>query len=214
MNEPTDQLSGFSKVFHGDDAAKAPYDQVLLETDRFVVVPSKGSLFSNWLLLIPKKPLLNFVQYHAEFEEPTSELEYVARKFGRTEWIWFEHGPASSGSAVGCGVDYAHLHLLLDPPFRLEQMTAEVEAMSKTTWSRRGASEVYQALGNHSDYYAFGTKVEAYTASGESLGSQFFRKAIAAVVGKPCEWNYRTHVGLEHALETLGNLVPSLTKAA
>ena len=54
---------------------------------------------------------------------PVGYVRDIAGRMGRSadELIWFEHGSAAINAITGCGVDHAHLHLLVDPPFTFEQ---------------------------------------------------------------------------------------------
>lgn len=203
----------FPFVLDRRPSPRAPYDEVILETDSTVIVPTRGSLFANWLLVVPKSPHLNFAQYRQSTRDPIVELGIVAKHFGCEDLIWFEHGAAERGSTVGCGVDYAHLHLVLRPPFSLDALHHQV-TQPQINWAQVSPKVLYRGLDGRSDYYAFGDLSRAYVTSGVNLGSQFFRKAIAAIIGRPLEWDYRTHAGLEHVQQTLTNLSRSPMVAA
>jgi hypothetical protein len=44
---------------------RAAYDQVLLETHDCVVAPTLGSIVPNWLLIVPRRPAVNFRVWQA-----------------------------------------------------------------------------------------------------------------------------------------------------
>src|ERR1039457_3903387 len=45
------------------ECAQPIYDQILFETGGCVVTPTLGSIVPNWLLIVPRSPVLNFAQW-------------------------------------------------------------------------------------------------------------------------------------------------------
>ena len=41
---------------------------------------------------------------------------------GADEIVWFEHGPCSTGTSIGCGLDHAHIHVLIRPSFSFRSL--------------------------------------------------------------------------------------------
>ncbi len=187
---------------------KPHYNTILRDTGKMVVTPTLGSIIPNWLLAIPKRHAANAALWaQGERDSPLLDIEDIARSFGREprDVIWFEHGATEPLSIVGCGVDHAHIHILLTPPFSFGRLCEEARAETGLGWSfGRGnayaeidCSQSYLVAG-HGDRFLLAQSVEA-------AGSQFFRKAIARLVGQEAAWDYRSHPHIENVMETIAN---------
>jgi ATP adenylyltransferase len=121
------------------DACPRPlYDTVLRDTGTMVVTPTLGSIIPNWILAIPKRHAANAARWaQDERNDPLLAIKDVTRSFGRDprDVIWFEHGATEPRSIVGCGVDHAHIHILLTPPFSSERLCEEARAEVGLGWS-------------------------------------------------------------------------------
>jgi len=197
----------FRELLCGHNHEQAAYNRLLLETHECVVAPTLGSIVPNWLLIVPRLSVVSFRQWQAItcmnpvwlVGEILSELEIEAEQA-----IWFEHGPSAEGSPVGCGIDHAHLHLLVDAPFSFDQMVSSAAKNSRVEWRRSTSWEAYDSISAESSYLVGGTPVEAVFAEHvESVGSQFYRRVVARLAGKPHQWNYRTHAHLENVRRTI-----------
>jgi ATP adenylyltransferase len=191
------------------DACPRPlYDTVLRDTGTMVVTPTLGSIIPNWVLAIPKRHSANAARWvHDEQHELLSAIEDIACSFGRDprEVIWFEHGATEWRSIVGCGVDHAHIHILLTPPFSFERFCDEALAEADLRWSF-GRGDAYAAIDSSRSYFVAGHADQFLLAqSVEAAGSQFFRKAIAHVVDRGTAWDYRSHPYMENVVETIAN---------
>src|SRR5215831_5245275 len=105
------------------------YDEILMEANDCVVSPTLGSILPNWLLLVPRVAAVNFARFSATSGVQPSELiRSVLKRWRITEdrAIWFEHGASEVGSTLGCGIDQAHLHLIIDAPFSFDLFAYEV----------------------------------------------------------------------------------------
>src|ERR1039458_10394749 len=96
-------------------ASRNLWDTSLFESRNFVAIPTVGALVEGWLLVVPRTPILSF----ARLSTPLfSELEiFLDEIIPAIQSVYgpvsvFEHGPSCAASVVGCGVDYAHLHLV------------------------------------------------------------------------------------------------------
>ncbi len=92
-----------------------PWDTVLAQTDDCVVVPTKGALVPGWLLVIPKVHALRSMDLgerdsNSLWESVELAVDIVERNFGPATIL--EHGPVRHGSALGCGMDHVHMHVL------------------------------------------------------------------------------------------------------
>lgn len=198
-------VSRFNAIISG--ACPAPlYDTVLLVTADMVVTPTLGSIIPDWVLAIPKIHAVN-VSAWATLNNlaPLQQIELIARSMGRPmkDIIWFEHGPTSTGAVTGCGVDHAHIHLLLQPPFSFDQFCMVARSEIALQWIE-GAGDAYKALDPKTSYLVAGSGDRYLVArSVELAGSQFFRKAIARLIGHSDKWDYKSHPYLENVALTI-----------
>ena len=197
----------FASLLDDQICLRPIYDNVLMELHGCVITPTLGSIIPRWLLIIPKVPTLNFRQ-HTEHQD-VSTTEIVAALLACYELaperaIWFEHGPSVSGSMVGCGVDHAHLHVIIDPPFSHAELCGKAQSASSVNWNFLPSKDAYAGIGFSSSYFIVAANDRACVAVDvDQEGSQFFRKVIADLVSLPEHWNYRLHPHLENVAETV-----------
>ena len=177
-------------------SSSAPWDTVLYSDGNFIIAPTLGSLVPLWLLFIPKRPFLNFAQVATDYgcSPITTVTSILSRQFNyERNFVWFEHGAATTGSVTGsCGVDHAHIHVILEPEFTFESLRLAVMSMSNHSWRTVTPETSYHNHNWRQEYLVFGDKKTAFWADLASPPvSQFFRKAISRIVGRSSEWNYR-----------------------
>jgi len=200
--------SRFAKLLGGTDGPPEIWDTVILETDDFLVVPTLGSIIPNWLLVVPKHPALNFRDHLDETarEGVSLILGEITNEFDERNLLWFEHGAHAPGSAVGCGTDYAHLHILLSPPFNLAEFK-EAVFQARSTWNAVPTDLSHAGFNHGCEYYVFGDHYHSYRLDGiQDPESQFFRKIVATLVGQGDKWNYRAHPNAGNAQLTVDML--------
>jgi hypothetical protein len=191
------------------DACPRPlYDTVLRDTGTMAITPTLGSIIPNWILAIPKRRAANAARWaQDERNDLLLAIKDITRSFGRDprDVIWFEHGATGPRSIVGCGVDHAHIHILLTPPFSFERLCEEARAEVGLGWSV-GRGDAYAAIDSSKSYFVAGHGDQFLLAqSVETAGSQFFRKAIARIVDRDAAWDYRSHPHMENVVETITN---------
>jgi ATP adenylyltransferase len=183
------------------------HDQVLLETCGCIVAPTLGSIIPNWLLVVPRHAAVSFREWHTNSHvDPVRLIDNALSTLGvePARAIWFEHGPSGEGSTLGCGVDYAHLHILVDAPFSFNNFSAAITESARINWRWTSPTEAYACIRVTGSYLVAGSHYEAILAEGvESVGSQFFRRVIALLVGKPDQWDYKTHAHLGNVWRTI-----------
>jgi ATP adenylyltransferase len=183
------------------------YDEVLLETHGCVVTPTLGSILANWLLVVPRTPVINFARWLAAGgAQPCDLVEAILKKYdiANTRVIWFEHGPSDVGSSTGCGVDQAHLHVIVDAPFSFHDFVSGVTEASQLAWQNGSARTAHQSVKPEASYLIAASMDRAVVAQKvESVGSQYFRRVIADLVQQPDTWNYRAHPHLDNVRETI-----------
>jgi ATP adenylyltransferase len=187
-------------------ASSEVWDTPLFQSANFVAVPSLGALVEGWLLLIPKRHVLSLGSLPDSMHEELNEFKgllYVALTQYYGEVCAFEHGPSKEKSAVGCGVDHAHLHIV---PMTLD-LSIEVTPYlpAGVTWAPADLRDCQNAHQRGLDYLYFEqpTNGRGRIAMGRELGSQLFRRAIAAHLEIPEEYNWREHAQVPNILETI-----------
>jgi ATP adenylyltransferase len=209
--------SRFSGVFALNGEKPKSHNLIIAEEHGSVIVPTLGSIIPNWLLAIPRRYSMSFREHaQATGENPIRTVRSVSKRFGFKffDVVWFEHGADIHGSETGCGVDYAHLHILLAPQFTLREMSNSVFGSTRVEWRCHTADAAYQHLSKNGNYYVFGSGDSCFVHdSGCALGSQFFRRQVAKLVGKPQAWDYRVFPFHENIELTL-RLTSELSKAA
>lgn len=194
----------------GHSGKKEPWDRALLETNDFVVVPTKGSIIRNWVLLIPKVDALNFAEVRDHSDQPNAInwLRQFAAVACEKNYIWFEHGASRLDSETGCGVDYAHIHILLAPEFSLDTFSQGVEQLSELkAWRSLETNDAYSSVPAEQDYYVFGNGLHAKMHCGSRLGRQFFRRVIANLSGKSDQWDYNRFTFEQNVRLTVADFV-------
>lgn len=191
------------------------YDEVLSEMHGCVVTPTLGSILPHWLLVIPRMPAINFARWQAASGTQLCNLvQAILAKhdIDADRVIWFEHGPSEAGSSVGCGVDQAHLHVVVDAPFSFQDFVSRVIEASQLTWQNRSAWTAYRSVEPEASYLIAASLNRAVVAKNvENVGSQFFRRVIADLVQQPDAWNYRTHPHLDNVRETIRTFSRQIT---
>lgn len=182
------------------------YDRPLLETKDWVVAPTLGAIVPGWLLIIPRRAATSCREWTAKSGlAPLSAVGDVAAHLGlaMNEIIWFEHGPATAGTLVGCGLDYAHLHMIIHPQFDFAAFAATARAMADLKWRDAEACDAYTQVGTGS-YFVAGSGDSAMIATEvETAGSQFFRRVAASLIEDGESWDYRSHPHSENILGTI-----------
>ena len=184
----------------------ALHDTVLLQTSEWVAAPSLGALVPGWLVIIPRHPALNYRQWARRNGDPARLLDEAATALGLApgDYLWFEHGPRAEHTLVGCGVDYAHLHMLIRPPFRGADLVSVASPDADLSWSSVRRVDAYAEADADTSYFVIGQGNEAWLATDvDDAGSQYLRRAVATLLGQPTSWNYRVHPQAENVVRTI-----------
>lgn len=180
---------------------REPWDQRLLETEHFVVVPTKGALIPGWLLIVPREHSLAFSATTENVDELESLLADTCDLVGKTFGVptIFEHGATKPGTHFGCGIDHAHLHVA-PLPFRLNDAAQRFDRTMR--WSeqpapwRRGVVECpYLAIKNINEPWL--------GAEPSAIPRQFFRRVIAHELGLADQFDYDANPFSERVHETV-----------
>lgn len=174
-------------------------DQPWLESAKFAAFVSIGALVPGWSLVAPKRHVLNLGSDYvdSEFNEfLNSAISAVEHLYGPA--VLFEHGSQEPDSATSCGTAHAHLHVV---PLSFSLIECSRAYDPSMEWQACHWADIGARVGRDeylfvADSVATGTGHLAILKEGVS---QFFRRVIAKELGRPDEFNYRTHPQTEIA---------------
>jgi diadenosine tetraphosphate (Ap4A) HIT family hydrolase len=182
------------------------WDTEIADSPNFSVVPSLGSLVPGWLLIVPRRPTLNLA---ALSNDEKAELRVLASQLRSRlanlsgEIFEFEHGGQYHGSAMGCGLDQAHLHVV-PLPFDLVRVAKETSIGSVVWMSSENCADPWARIPAGQEYLL------ARSAAGSTLigllqspVSQWFRRLIAQQLYCSENWDYRIASGIDNIKATL-----------
>ncbi len=202
MEKLPDQGNKFHWLFIPEcRTSSALYDTKIMETQNFVVMPTKGSIVPGWVLVVPKFPVPRMADIpEPMFDELRGLVERIIKdievKFGKA--FTFEHG-GFKGSSVSCGVDQAHLHIA-PAGFDLVEIAQDY---TKGCWMPAGANLIPRSSFTDREYWFVSSgEISLYKEIDQPI-SQFFRKLIAQHTGNSAHWNYKDNDFIENVALTL-----------
>lgn len=182
-----------------------PCDEILIESEDFVVVPTVGALVPGWLLIVPKSPAICIgameISLLDQLEDVKSRcVSIIEQLFGPA--AVFEHGPATVGESVGCTVDYAHLHVL-PAPCELINSVGNVSDIVPE-WHQVTGFAATKDYFNAGMSYLYVEQPVGHASIANAVGtpSQLFRRVVARAIGREVEFNWREHAFIENILST------------
>ena len=211
LSQPTETISEgrFSALLKASTGQRAPYNQLLLERIDWIVAPTVGPIVPNWLIAVPRRPALSFRDWTRRYEtSPLGIIDDLCAhlEIASSNIVWFEHGPAGFNSPVGCGTDYAHLHVIFKPEFTFDEFVGKSVSISNLSWKRTTVENIYGSLLDSHSYLVAGSGCSGiYTSRVESTGSQFFRRVVGALSGCMDSWNYKYFPYTENVSRTINN---------
>ena len=188
------------------DELSESWNNPLLESANFAVLPSLGSLVEGWVLIVPKKHFICTGALPISLVHEMKCLKAdVSARLGSLygELCAFEHGPSVAARSVGCGVDHAHLHIV---PLNVDLVSAAAPFLPHGTEWLPAASESCRVAFEKGQDYLY---VEQPLGSGgliathPNFGSQVFRKAIASSLGAPEQFSWREHPQIQIVERTI-----------
>jgi diadenosine tetraphosphate (Ap4A) HIT family hydrolase len=185
----------FCRKFSPNAAEVELNDRVLFESPNFVAIPTVGSILPGWLLIVPRQHFLCIGAFTSELmREFVSFRDEVAFALGRAfgPVAFFEHGPSTPCTSIGCGVDHAHLHLV---PTTVDlREGADRLATGALAWFE------LEGLPTLSRYHSAGLPYlyvnqfgRSWICTPETIESQLFRKVLAEAVGQPQKFDWKQH---------------------
>lgn len=199
----------FAELLRQPATEQASHNQPLLEGPDWVIAPTLGAIVPNWLIAVPRKPAISLRDWKILYDIcPRNILEDLNAHLTTTfsDLVWFEHGPTTFSSTVGCGTDYAHMHIILRPRFSFVDFADQSVFSSNLTWKRTTLENAYENLPNAGSYLIAGSGNACIFASHvESVGSQFFRRVVSVLSGQSSSWNYKQYPHMNNVAKTIEN---------
>jgi ATP adenylyltransferase len=166
-------------------------------------IPSIGALVPGHSLLCPRAHARSLASaMRSDWRGATESLAVLdsalSACFGGPVQL-FEHGNAADGERLACSVEHAHLHIVPGVP----DLWPFID--SRVVWQPiAGIADLPEATGR-SEYLLFRDSSAAWwvaRAPSDGHPSQLMRRAVAAAIGEPDEWNWRLHPRLEQTQAT------------
>lgn len=182
--------------------AREPWDEVLSIRDDVYLVPTRGCLVEGWLLAIPREHTLSLA--HLAPHRQTAAIATARHAADRVSLLYgtatvFEHGASVPRSAVGCGVDHAHLHIV-PLPFSLGDVARHHPLGRTLTWRR---AEGWEGIEPSAGAYLAVTSGDGVLVGSGDIPSQFFRRVIADELGCGSRFDWKADDGLENVVRTV-----------
>jgi ATP adenylyltransferase len=187
--------------------SKEFYNEILFESESFIVIPTLGSLVEGWLLIVPKNEYLSLQcidsdSLLSELEELSQSVgEFVVKEFGYV--TMFEHGAVQPKSTVGCGVDFAHLHLV---PINFNLLEGVEKFLDiKYEWKKVSSLKDAIKTSEKGTEYLFLTDHlgNSLITQSEKIQSQLFRKVIAYFLEVPEKFDWKKFHETENVFKTI-----------
>jgi ATP adenylyltransferase len=197
----------------GLKAGREPWNEPLIETENFVVIPSLGALVEGWVLVVPKQHQISMGALPIELRTEAEEVECRTRAVLGWRYekpiVGFEHGPSAEQHGTGCGVDHAHLHLL---PLDCDLLTYVRPFVSTSIdWKACNWEDLAQAHTAGLDYlYVRQEGRTPLMAVCRDFGSQVFRKAVASFLSMDSHFSWREYPQIETVARTIGTVTNAL----
>ncbi|HEG43312.1 MAG TPA: hypothetical protein ENH94_04600 [Phycisphaerales bacterium] len=204
--------SGFLK--QGYDKTNSPWDEILFETDNFVVVSTLGAIVEGWLLIVSKDHYLCMGALPKSLWPELLDLKsffsnLLTEIYGPI--TMFEHGPHSEKLDIGCGIDHAHLHLV-PLKFSLLSRATDSAEISGPIWYKLHSLEQTAKFYNDRKSFIFieepNCSISCCTLN--SAPCQFIRKLIAREIGVHSKYNYWKHDFKENVILTVEKVKKTL----
>jgi diadenosine tetraphosphate (Ap4A) HIT family hydrolase len=188
------------------------WDTPIFESRSFVALPTVGALVEGWLLIVPRVPSISFAELSdvlfSEFEDFLAKIvPIITQTYGPVSV--FEHGPSCETSAIGCGVNYAHMHLM---PWHCDLLAGAKCLASNVLWQQVESIRTIQRYVKQKPGYWF--VQQDYSVNVCHIGTcidsnppaQLFRKVIAKQVGRHSLFDWKADPGKDVIAATVKRL--------
>ncbi len=201
--KPSAPPARFASILQG--ASRGPdatFDEDLANFAEAAVIPTRGALVPEWLLVVPRTPCLSVAELERSHRARILAIASAAAATVAARAcasVTFEHGPGQQGSLTGCGIDQAHLHVVGGMPHVLDRL---IDAVDDASWSSADYDDPCTKIPPGADYLMIRDGRRAVHALVRSPTSQRLRRALASMLGLGNEWDYRSHPNERNARRT------------
>ena len=185
---------------------KSSCDEVLFESENFVVTTSLGAFIEGWILIISKRHITSMSQLSAIEMQQLSTLivdvrERVEQVYGST--VVFEHGSLKPGTHFGCGIDHAHVHIV---PFEDSILPIINKELIDIRW--RELKRIKDIDLEKKPYLFVIDREESngVISNPDSIPSQFIRRVLAKHLGISEYFDYHQYLFEDKATATCQSL--------
>jgi ATP adenylyltransferase len=195
-----------------EGAADSATWTVVAETERFVAVPSIGALVPGWLLVIPKRHVLNLgALAPVDIEILESDLTAIGAWWSETfgPLTMFEHGPKEPSSNVGCGVDHAHMHLV--PLDAFDLLAAAKQHLPALRWREINSLQAVNHGKDADEPYLYLRTPDgrSFLSHAPHIPSQALRRVLAIEQNRAEQYDWKAFPRLEVVRDTLARVKAS-----
>ncbi len=176
-----------------DELGEAVGDSYVLdETRDYVVMPSIGALVPGYCLILPKAHVRSVGHLAGDKLGMLIDLldDVATQLVGRfgDRVVFYEHGPVAHDVQAGSCADHAHVHVVPVPN------TVNLTQAFRRDFAVRSIDRVEclrQQVARSEPYLLLGERGRHMLVSGAvGVVSQYFRRQLAAQLGKGEEWDW------------------------
>jgi len=180
----------------------------VLADDQFVAWVSVGAVTEGHLLILPRRHVLSLSQLEQGERAALGSFVERSRELVERHYVapcLFEHGASRPGSAVGCSVDHAHLHVV---PWHGSLIDSAIQAHRHMSWHGvdGGLLTALDAAPTGPYLLIEDSDGRAVIALGDSVPSQALRRIILRELGRAEEWDWKSHPNRSTVRQTLRKL--------
>lgn len=174
---------------------------ILDETEDFVVLPSLGPLNDAHAMIVPRKHQNNFATVTEGQLRQVSELmqkmsSHILLKTGK-RLAFFESGAGTTSYHSGGCIIHAHIHCVYESEDFYQRLMGEVAFEEVLGGWYQGADVQF----GYAWYKSSGGR--AFICNNPELPSQFLRYAYSMAAGDVRFWNWRRHNNIEGVLRVI-----------
>ena len=168
----------------------------IYEDKHFVVVAALGQIIEGCLLIIPRMHYYSISALPNQIQDNFREITERVRERLRKDYgsaILLEHGSVTQMGCAGACIEHAHLHAV--------PINIDIKSIVSTSFRPiliPSLKDLWSSPPNKDYLYYESTNSECFLFEPEKpLPCQYFRRIVAAAIGCPNDWDWRTHIGTQ-----------------
>jgi len=181
---------------------------LLHDGPNFVVIPGAGAIVPGYTLIIPRDHILSMGFLDSTHDEEFIHLldgvkNWLQAEFGKEAHV-FEHGAKNFREKGGACADHAHTQVAPLGPTDRFVTNLQADFDTHTTGTYLEAARQTVALGQGDPYlYTHSDTHGSAIAVATGAKSQYFRRHMAAHIGRPDDWDGPMFPGTDNIRRTL-----------